>query len=693
MSEKSAGVKAWKDSIPGRARGRLALIVVIALAFSLGALLFSGGPSEDGADSGFTQADISEPEVWTCSMHPQIQLPKAGKCPICFMDLIPLETGSDEDLGSRQLKLSDAARLNARIETAKVRRGFAESEIRMVGKLTYDETRVSYITAWIPGRLDRLYADFTGVTVQEGEHLVYMYSPELLATQEELLQAKAAVAALARGSEILRTTAQLTLDASREKLSLYGLSDDQIAEIEKTGSASDHLTINAPIGGVVVHKNALEGMYVKTGSRIYTIADLSRLWVMFEAYESDLQWLRYGQRVAFRSPSFPGELFTAQVTFIDPVLDEATRTVNVRAIFDNSRNRLKPDMFVSGTVKSRINSKGEVIDENFAGKWIGPMHPEVVKDGPGKCDVCGMPLVSAESLGYAASLEEDETALVIPASAPLLTGARAVVYVELPDREEPVFEGRVVELGPRAGDWYVVRSGLSEGERVVVNGAFKIDAELQIRAKPSMMLPEGGGGPIGHQHGDPAAASERHSGAGKTKDSHPTSDEIDVNVHSDQETSNEISETARAALSPVYQAYFGVQKFLAQDDHDGAVEAYAQLEREIGEVDMSLFAGDAHMRWMSISASLSNHASRGAMTKGISEARSSFLQLSKSAIELERAFGHADDREYYLAFCPMADNNKGAFWMQTTDVINNSFFGASMLRCGSVKEVMQPRGN
>ena len=422
------------------------------------------------------------------------------------MDLIPLDTGGGEDLGPRQLRLSETAKQLARIQTTPAVRALAESEVRMVGNIAYDETKVAYITAWVPGRLDRLYADYTGVPVNKGDHLVYIYSPELLAAQEELIQAHEAISSLSgTSSEVLLSTARATVDAARDKLRLFGLTAPQIDRIENSREVSDHLTIYAPIGGIVVHKNALEGMYVKTGTRIYTIADLSKLWVIFEAYESDLPWLRFGQRVEFRSQAFPGERFEATISFIDPLVDPKTRTVRVRAVVDNSDRRLKPDMFVRGVVKSRVNQDGDIVDEHLSGKWISPMHPEIVKDGPGKCDVCGMDLVPAASLGYASGTTEGgETPLLIPASAPLITGKRAVVYVEIPSDEGPLFEGREVELGPRAGDYYVVKSGIEEGELVVTNGAFKIDSELQIQAKPSMMSPAGGGPAPGHQHGQPA---------------------------------------------------------------------------------------------------------------------------------------------------------------------------------------------
>lgn len=609
-------------------------------------------------------------------MHPQIKLPKPGKCPICFMDLILLDTGPDDDLGPRQLRLSEAAKQLARIETSPVVRALAEAEVRMVGKVAYDETRLSYITAWVPGRLDRLFADFTGIKVAKGDHMVEMYSPELVATQEELLQASAAVQSLSQSSSsILRSTATATLEASREKLRLFGLDKTQIDAIESSRTVSEHLTINAPVGGVVIHKNAQEGMYVKTGTRIYTIADLSQLWVVFEAYESDLVWLRYGQQIAFNSPSFPGETFEALISFIDPVVNPKTRTVQIRAIVSNDDFKLKPDMFIRGTVKSRVDASGKVVDEYLAGKWISPMHPEVIKDGPGQCDVCGMDLVTVESLGYAGKvLAEKDRPLLVPITAPMITGKRAIVYVELENDEGPLFEGRVVELGPRAGDFYVVKSGLAEGERVVTNGAFKIDSELQIQAKPSMMSPDGGVAPPAHQHGG---------------------DNQNQVAHEMPSTADGESPETIAALTPLYDAYFAVQMALASDDHNATKSAAADLIKRTTEIDMGMFSRSGHMRWMELSKQISTQATLVNKSDDIEAARLAFYDLSKAAIDLQETFGHGDSRDYYLTFCPMAMNNTGAYWLQTVDTVYNSFYGASMLRCGEIKKPLaaEPTGD
>lgn len=654
--------------VPSSGPGLVGLIVMVIVVFSLGVWLSGGSDTEVATDQhehDQSASSTTAPEVWTCSMHPQIKLPKEGKCPICLMDLILLETSSD-DLGPRQLKLSESAKQLARIQTTPAIRSFAETEVRMVGRIAYDETKLSYITAWIPGRLDRLFADYTGMTVKKGDHLVSIYSPELLATQEELIQANATVNKLSKGSGgLLASTAKATVDAAREKLRLYGLTTEQIEQVETSQNASDHLTINAPIGGVVVHKSAQEGMYVKTGTQIYTIADLTQLWVMFEAYESDLSWLKYGQSVSFRSPSFPGESFDALISFIHPVVDPKTRTVQIRAIVDNKDMRLKPDMFVRGVVKSRIDGKGKVIDEFLAGKWICPMHPEVVKNQPGQCDICGMDLVRAESLGYAGKqLTDEDASLLIPITAPMITGKRAIVYVELPSDEGALFEGREIELGPRAGDFYVVMSGIEEGELVVVNGAFKIDAELQIQAKPSMMSPDGSSGSVGGMHaGHQMPATENKSKAVVSK-----------------------SKKATKAITPLYAPYFDLQMALAGDDVETARASASKLSEKIKAVDMSAFSRSEHTQWMDLAKTLSASVTEIDNSSDIAAVRASFYKISNTMIELHDNFGHEEDRDYFLTFCPMANDNKGAFWLQTVDTVYNSFYGDMMLRCGEIKK-------
>ena len=489
------------ESILSGPRFKIAAFVLIAFlaGYFLGSLLREPATS---AEPGLSSQPVAAQEQtwWTCSMHPHIRLPKPGRCPLCPMDLIPVSSEGG-DIGERQISFSKEAIKLMEVETTAVERKFVTAEVRMVGNIDYDETRVKHITAWVPGRIDRLYVDFTGTRVNKGDHMVYLYSPELLSAQAELLQALKAVENFkAGGSELIRRSILATLEAAREKLRLLGLTAEQIEQIEKTAKPVDHLTIYAPMGGVVIKKHRTEGTYVDTGTEIYTIADLAHLWAKLDAYESDMMWIRYGQEVEFTTEAYPGEVFKGTLSFIDPVLNAKTRTVKLRVNVENRYGKLKPEMFVRAIVRSKIAQGGLVMDPEMAGTWICPMHPAVVKTESSSCDICGMDLVTTESLGYVKADTPKEAPLVIPASAPLVTGTRAVVYVRLPDVKKPAYEGREIVLGPRAGAYYIVKSGLAEGEIVVTNGNFKIDSAMQIQAKPSMMNPQAGAAP-GHHHG------------------------------------------------------------------------------------------------------------------------------------------------------------------------------------------------
>jgi Cu(I)/Ag(I) efflux system membrane fusion protein len=408
------------------------------------------------------------------------------------MDLVTVETNPEQEERGPVIALSDKARRLARIRTVPVERRAVTVDVRMAGKIDYDETRIGDITSYVPGRLERLYVDYTGLPVNQGDHMVDIYSPELLAAQEELLQAIQARLALEHSElPIMRDTAEQTVNSAREKLRLWGLLPRQIEEIERQGTADERITLYSPMTGVVIEKHANQGMYVDTGSRIYTIADLAHLWARLEAYESDMEWIHLGQEVEFTAEAYPGTVFSGRVSFIDPIVDPRTRTVRLRVNLSNADLRLKPGMLVRAVAKGQYAGAGRVFDPYLAGKWICPMHPEVVENGAGACEICGMPLVPSAELGFVARPASDEAPLVIPDTAPLITGKRAVVYVEDSAAEKPTYEGREVVLGPKAGSVYIVKQGLAEGERVVIEGNFKIDSALQIQAKPSMMSPSG----------------------------------------------------------------------------------------------------------------------------------------------------------------------------------------------------------
>lgn len=387
--------------------------------------------------------DFSETEatVYYCSMHPQVRSTNPDdQCPICGMDLIPMPSetkAGDRDLPVLALTERSASLMS--IRTMPAERRAATIEVRFVGRLDLDERRITDVTARTDGYIDRLYADFEGMPVKKGGLLADFYSPPVIAAARELL-----VVNQAHGAG--PTFAMMA--AARARLDRLGLSDGQVAAILAAKEVPRSFSMTSPADGVVLELGAREGEWLREGGRLLRIADLSMLWLFLEAYETDLQWLQTGQDAEFTLQAFPGEVFSGAVSFVDPMVNPQTRTVRVRVDVSNFEGRFKPGMFARGRIMAAVGGDGRPA---------------------------------------ASGMEQAHEALLIPASAPLVTGMRAIVYVQMPDTDRPMFEGRQIVLGPRVGDHYVVREGLAAGERVVVNGQFKIDSELQIRGRPSMM--------------------------------------------------------------------------------------------------------------------------------------------------------------------------------------------------------------
>jgi Cu(I)/Ag(I) efflux system membrane fusion protein len=427
------------------------------------------------------------------------------------------------------------------------------------------------------------------------------------------------------------------------------------------------------MGGVVIQRNGLEGMYVDTGTRIYTIADLSRVWLQLDVYESDVPWIRYGQEVEFQTVTYPGELFKGKIAFIDPILNEKTRTIQVRINVDNEEGKLKPGMFAHAIVKSSVAMGGKVVDPYLVGKWISPMHPEIVKDTPGTCDVCGMALVRAEELGYVSAEDiAKQAALVIPASAPLITGKRAVVYVQVPGKNG-VYEGREVVLGPRAGDYYIIKEGLQEGEIVVVNGNFKIDSAIQILAKPSMMNSESGMIPSLHQHGQVV----------ETPKETLTPEQAEKG-----DLSLQVPATFLEYMDEVYADYFDIQYALSHDQLSVAAMYAKKLQSSINKVNHKLLQGEAHALWMKNVTEMKNSCIEIEKAETLEASRSYFEKLSNALITCAKQFGSSGKQALLLYHCPMAFNNKGANWLQNKEGTENPYFGSKMFKCGTQEAVI-----
>jgi Cu(I)/Ag(I) efflux system membrane fusion protein len=425
---------------------KLVLIMLVSGLF-LGWLIFHP-PGTERTSETYNESheghdhSSDDPTTWTCSMHPQIKQDKPGQCPICAMDLIPLTTtqspGGETD--PDEIVLSESAARLADIQTIMVSKGTPQKSLFLQGKVQVDERNISELTSRYGGRIEKLFVNFTGQRVLKGEKLATIYSPDLVSAQRELLEALS-----------FKESRPSYYVAARSKLKLWGLSDNQIDAIEKNVEPELFFDVLSPISGTVMVRHVSQGDYVKEGSALFQLTDLSRVWVMLDAYESDLPWIRKGDHVEITMQSLPGSTYEGKVTYIDPFINPSTRVAKVRIELPNRELKLKPEMFANGVLHSAI--------------------------------------------------AESSDQLLIPKSSILWTGKRAVVYVRVPERESPSFLYREISLGPEAGDFYVVSDGLVEGETVAVNGVFKIDAAAQLEGKPSMMNPGGGRISTGHNHG------------------------------------------------------------------------------------------------------------------------------------------------------------------------------------------------
>ncbi|TVQ64265.1 MAG: DUF3347 domain-containing protein [Phycisphaerales bacterium] len=615
------------------------VLVLLIVAFVLGRQFAPRAESANGAEAPASAADKT---VYTCSMHPQIRMDRMGQCPICFMDLIPAgEAEDDDEDGVVRVRFGATARALADVRTSRVERRPASVELRLFGRIETDETRIRDLVVLTDGVIERLHANYVGAPVRVGDVIAEFYSPDVLTAAYEL------VAALDTRRQSRVDPALDLVETSRQKLRLLGVTDADIDEVVRTGLVKKTFRIHSPATGVITMLGGHEGHWLDRGEDLAEITDYTGVWALLDAYERDLPLLRYAQPVIVTTDAVPGREFRGVIAYIPPAFDEMTRSVKVRLNVPNADGALKPGMYVRARVESRVDDAGHAIGPDLRGKWISPMHPEIVKDEPGACDVCGMALEPAEQVlagagGLRAGPHTDP--LLIPASAPLITGRRALVYVEA---EQGVFEARDVRLGSRVGDAYVVLDGLSEGERVVTTGAFKIDSAAQIAGKHSLMSPAR----------EPSHAP-RHRAPASFLDSLPA----------------------------LYKAYFAAQEALADDDFFDFLDATEELHSAAMRVDDSGLFGAPRDEWRALRERLA--AGRGGLDDllDIGEARALFETHADAMIALVRTFGRPGGGVSYIAHCPMAFDGRRAEWLARQEEIANPYFGASMLRCGVVDE-------
>jgi Cu(I)/Ag(I) efflux system membrane fusion protein len=401
---------------------RTSLLVLSGLF--LGWLFFHhSSPSSSTKLATTTQA---KHQIWTCAMHPQIRMEAPGQCPICGMELIPL-VESTAVVNPEAIVMSESAIQIANVQTSTVTRELPVKEIRLFGKIQPDERLIQTLPAHIPGRIDRLYVNYTGEYISKGQTIAQIYSPELVTAEQELFEALK-----------FKDTNPAIVDAARDKLKQWMLTSDQISQIERSGKAKEEFDLKAMISGTVLNRRVNVGDHVGTGQSLFELVDLSHVWALFDAYESDLSWIKKGSAVNFTIESMPDKKFSGIISFIDPIINPQTRVARVRVEVQNSSGMLKPEMFATGTIKTQLGSS---------------------------------------------------KVLVVPKSAVLWTGTRSVLYVKNADNKNNAFTLRDITLGSEIGDFYMVSAGIKDGEVIVTNGAFAIDAAAQLAGKPSMMNP------------------------------------------------------------------------------------------------------------------------------------------------------------------------------------------------------------
>ena len=594
-----------------------------------------------------TDASVGD-QIVTCSMHPQIRQPNPGRCPICGMELV-VATAGGADLDELSVKIESAQRRLANIETAETKREPVSATIQTVGAIAIDESRMATIASYIDGRLERLFADYTGVDVEKGTHLAVIYSPELHTAQVEYLKIRGALQKVSSStSSTVRQAREKLATNARQRLVELGMTEEQLATLDETEKAESRLTIYSPIGGTVTQKLAVEGKYVTAGEPIYRIADLSTVWLMLELYPEDAARIRYGQRVEAEMQSLPGQVFNGRVAFIDREVNPQKRTVGVRVEFLNNEGELRPGDYANATIYLPIGQKGEVYDSELAGRWISPMHPQIISDTPGTCTICGMDLVPTSRYGYSNEPVEQPTSLYVPRSAVLMAGSSSVLYVEA---EPGRFEIRPVTLGPILRDKVIILGGLEEGENVATAGNFLIDSQMQLAGKPSLI--------------DPTRAIIAQRERKKP-------------LHFDKSQLASVAGEAGLNLESLFAAYFNVQQTLAADNTPTEADATTlyRLARFL-ETEPAL-SEDAHDQLANI-VKHSEHLHHLDIDRARHEA---FRPISHAVVTLASLVrGEGAEQPFHHMFCPMVKGGAGD-WLQPTDALRNPYYGSEMLRCG-----------
>lgn len=466
----------------------IAIIAIVALIFALGVAQQFGWFTSTQQTTAETATDGEEVQ-YICPMVCVPPTTEPGQCPVCGMEL-KAKKASGDSKDKYGLRLDQASIRVANIRTVKADAKPLVRQLRTIGQISYDEGSLATISAYVDGRIEKLFADYTGVKVNDGDELALLYSPDLYSSQVALLESLKLFKRSQSISQRIDDSNRRLYESSRQRLIELGLTENQVDQLEKQGEADSRIRIVSPITGTVIEKMADKGQYIKTGQAIYKVADLSTVWLMLELFPKDAANICFGQIVTTRIQSHPGQEFIGRVAFIDPTVDSKTQTVRVRVVIPNEKGLIRVGDFATASIEVSANSpsdqQGAVFDPDLVGKWISPRHPHIISDGPGKCTVCGMDLVPASKFGFVSVPITKQNHVVLPRDSVLMAGDDSVVYVET---EPGRFEFRMVEVGQIVGDRVSIISGVEPGELVAASATFLVDSQFNMSGKPSLIDP------------------------------------------------------------------------------------------------------------------------------------------------------------------------------------------------------------
>ncbi len=589
--------------------------VTLIVGLLTGYLIFSGsGVADPHAGHAHAEGSTEENTVWTCSMHPQIRQNEPGICPICAMDLIPASSGGSDSGDQYTLTMTPEAVRLAEIRTTEVRSEAPVKQVRVPGMVRVAEDRLSVVSAQFSGRVVTQQADYTGRIIKEGEPLLSIWSPDLIAAQRELLDAAKVsdhTGMEDMDHENMDNMDDVLLMAARSKLRFWQITDEQITAIERGGVVLNEVNILAPRSGVIINRNVRPDDVISPGMVLYEIADLSKVWLEFEVYEQDLSLVRPGVRVRYGAQGLGDERLSGTVSWVDPILDVDRRTARVRVEVNNGEGRWLPGMLLSGIIEV-------------------PMGREQV---------------------------------VVPESAVLWTGRRSVVYTAADDSGDPVFTFKEVVLGDRVGDNRIVTSGLEPGQRVVTNGAFKIDAEFQLRDKFSML----------NRGMDVRRAVLEGDGPGAL---------IDAEGNELSSLRDQTGAAFRSELDGLLDGYFKVKDALFASDANASMREVRGLRQVLGSVQGEGLGGEAREQWTLYRERLRDVIEAWMQSGDIEQQRSQFFNLSRTMFEVVERYGV--NGVVWHQYCPMAFDNTGATWLNRREQIENPYLPETMAGCGEV---------